>query len=165
MKELHDVTKSLLDSDGSCRDLNFEGPTWEGVGNLMATLHTIFQCVSITDHEGRTIAIPASAPVAIPDVGHIHVVLDEGTDLLRRLKVFVGREDDGSPFVELTFFPDDLVRGLEVKSRFMKWADDIRALLQARRYYARYENASWRFGDTGAKSGVFLVSDEVGADA
>ena len=27
------------------------------------------------------------------------------------------------------------------------------------RYYARYENASWRFGDIGPESGVFLASD------
>lgn len=35
MNEIHDIATSLLDDDGSCRDLNFEGVTWNGVGALM----------------------------------------------------------------------------------------------------------------------------------
>ena len=80
MTEFFDIVTSLLDRDGSCRDLNFETPTWKGTESL--------------------------------------------------------------------------------RSDFIEWAQQQQSLLEARRYYARYEDASWHFGDIGAQSGVFLVSDE-----
>jgi hypothetical protein len=64
--------------------------------------------------------------------------------------------------VELTFFPDDVIPGPFLRRNFIEWAQQMQTHLGARRYYTRYENASWQFGDTGAQSGVFLVSDDPG---
>lgn len=52
MRELHDIVASLLDRDGSCRDLNFETPTWTGVRDLIGSLESPFGEVSGTDQEG-----------------------------------------------------------------------------------------------------------------
>lgn len=108
---------------------------------------------------------PGSVSTAARESGSVHVVFGEGSGLIKRLQVFVVREAGGSPFVELTFFPDDVERAENLRANFLNWANDLRACLKARRYYARYENASWRFGDIGAGSGVFLVSDLVAPDA
>jgi hypothetical protein len=70
-------------------------------------------------------------------------------------------EESEAPFVELTFFPEDVVRTPELGKDFVEWADGIRAQLRARRMFARYENASWALGDVRAGSGVFLVSEVV----
>lgn len=167
MREFHDVVASLLDVDGACRDLNFEHPTWAGVGDLIGHLGNSFKEVSASDLEGHVIAEvdPGSVSTAARESGSAHVVFGEGSGLIKRLQVFVVREADGSPFVELTFFPDDVEPAENLRADFLIWANDLRACLKARRYYARYENASWRFGEIGADSGVFLVSDLVAPDA
>lgn len=167
MRELQDVAASLLDVDGFCRDLNFERPTWAGVGDLIGYLDNSFQDVSATDLNGDVLAEvnPESVLSAARESGSAHVILDGGSSLVKHLQIFVVREADGSPFVELTFFPDDLKATQDIRTDFLNWADNLRACLKARRYYARYENASWRFGDVSEDSGVFLVSDLVVPDA
>lgn len=165
MNELHDIATSLIDADGSCRDINFETPTWEGVEDLMGSLIGSYGNASATDGEGRTIAtLPNALLEAARDSGSIHLILGEGGGLIKFLQVFVFSEEDGAPFVELTFFPDDVARTPTLRDDFIEWANAVRVRLGARRYYARYENASWQFGDTGANSGVFLVSDEAATD-
>lgn len=165
MKELHDIATSLLDADGSCRDINFEAPTWEGVEDLMGSLVGSYKNASATDREGRTIAtLPRALLEAARDSGSVHLILKEGDGPIKFLQVFVFSEEDGAPFVELTFFPADIERTPTLRDEFIEWAEAARARLGALRYYARYENASWEFGDTGANSGVFLVSDEAAAD-
>jgi hypothetical protein len=167
MKELHDIVTSLLDKDGSCRDLNFEAPTWAGVEDLLGSLESRFGKASGTDQEERAIAAPFQKSVlaAAKDRGCIHLVFNEGVGLIKTLQMFVCSENDGSPFFELTFFPDDVEPTQSLRRDFIDWAHQMQARLCARRYYARYENASWRFGDTGAHSGVFLLSDDVTTDA
>ena len=61
--------------------------------------------------------------------------------------------------LELTFFPGDVARTPSLRRDFIEWANQMQRCLRARRYHARYENASWELGDTGPDSGVFLVSD------
>lgn len=167
MKELHDVASALLDVDGFCRDLNFERPTWAGVGALTGRLQESFKEISATDLQGHEIAdvSPESVSYAARDSGSVRLLFGGGTGLIRHLQLFIVREAGGSPFVELTFFPDDVRPAEDLRTEFLSWANDLRACLRARRYYARYENASWRFGDIGDGSGVFLVSDPVAPDA
>jgi hypothetical protein len=82
-----------------------------------------------------------------------------GGKLVKNLQVFVGSEEDGSPFVELTFSPEDVEPTTVLREEFIAWAQQMREQLGARRYYARYGDASWQFGDTGPQSGVFLVGE------
>jgi hypothetical protein len=165
--ELHDIVTSLLDKDGSCRDLNFQSPTWAGVEDLIGSLEGSFESVSGTDHQGRAItgSLPVSVLAAAQNGGHAHLVLEGGRGPIKNMQLFVSSEEDRVPFVEVTFFPADVEPATSLRHDFIKWADLIRTLIRARRYYARYENASWQFGDTGPLSGVFLVSDEVAEDA
>jgi len=39
------------------------------------------------------------------------LIFNAGVGLIRNLQVFICSEEDGSPFVELTFFPDDVEPG------------------------------------------------------
>lgn len=167
MRELHDIVTSLLDRDGSCRDLNFEAPTWAGVEQLLALLEASFGEVSGTDQEGKGLEPPfrQSAFAVAHKRGHAHLLLKGGAGLIKNLQVFVCSEEGGSPFVELTFFPGDVEPTASLRTDFISWAAQMQSLLEARRYYARYENALWQFGDIGAQSGVFLVSDDIVQDA
>jgi hypothetical protein len=162
MRDLSGIEQSLLDRDGSCRDINFEAPTWKGVEQLLDSVVSAFEEVSATDQEGKDL-IPPFFENAIAEAkkgGYIHLSLHKGEGPIKNLQVFIGSEEDESPFVELTFFPEDVEQTSSLQSDFIAWAQHYQSLLEARRYYARYENASWHFGDIGKNSGVFLVSDE-----
>ena len=163
MRELHDLVTSLLDADGTCRDVNFEGPTWQGVADLVDLLRISFGTCSASDPDGQFLAEPLRN--SVPETaarcnGYVHVDLREGKDLFAQIQLWVGVEADESPFVEITFWPEDVARTATLRDDFLSWADRLRGTAQARRYYARYENASWRFGDTSRHSGVFLVGEE-----
>jgi hypothetical protein len=167
VREISDIVTSLLDRDGSCCDLNFEGPTWAGANALLDSLQSAFGEVSGTDHEGNVLTAPFrdSVLAVAENSGYLHLIFNAGTGLIRNLQVFICSEEDGSAFVELTFFADDVESGPFLRRDFIAWAEQMRMHLGARRYYARYENASWRFGDTGPQSGVFLVSDDIKQDS
>lgn len=161
MNELHDVITALTDADGSCRDINFDTPTWEGVDALLSYLNTSYQTAAGSDSEGRPLydQNPQVISAAVRDSGAVHIVYEGGANLINHLQLLVYREPDGSPFVELTFFPQDVCQTPNLRSEFITWADQLHACVGASRYYARYEDAPWRFGDVSATSGVFLVSD------
>lgn len=163
MRELLDLATSLLDRDGgSCRDLNFEEPTWAGVENMLVALETLAATIEGTDHIGDTLHSPfrESAVVAARKCGYAHLLISQKATVVTAFQVFISCEEDGSPFVEVTFFPQDVAPTPSLRGDFIAWAQQFQSWLGARRYYARYENASWRFGDTGSHSGVFLISDE-----
>jgi hypothetical protein len=167
VREFSDIVTSLLDRDGACRDLNFEGPTWAGVRDLLDSLESAFEEVSGADQDGNVLTAPfrESVLAVAENRGYLHLIFNARAGLIRNLQVFICSEEYGSPFVELTFFPDDVEPGPFLRRNFIEWAQQMQMRLGARRYYARYENASWQFGDTGAQSGVFLVSDDVTQDA
>lgn len=161
--DLNDIQEALLDEDGTLRDVNFDGSNWEGVSRLIGILLKSFNECTATDSEGREgfdLKLESSLEVA-QDGGYLHLVFKNGSGFTSHLQVFITREDDGSPFVELTFSPNDVERTQNLATDFLEWANEMRKHLGARRYFARYENASWRIGDTSHGSGVFFVSDEI----
>ena len=160
MNEIHDIATSVLDDDGSCRDLNFEGATWKGIHTLLEYALGSSTEREVTDGEGR---IPSGTRasdlvMSVKNSGSIRLLLKncEGA-LVRHLQVFVFREVNGTPFVELTFFPEDVAKVDDLRVAFLRWLQELCSMLGASRCYARYENASWAFGDTRHGSGVFLV--------
>jgi hypothetical protein len=159
MEEFHDISRSVLDDDGSCRDLNFDCPTWAGLGKAFEYLLKAFGVVSATSGEGVEIQDPK--PDRLVEIaaggGTLHVLLNGGQGLFRNMQVFACKDEDGSPFVELTFFPSDVQRPPSLRDDFVQWVQMFRDLLAASRAYARYENASWKQGDAGPSSGVFLA--------
>jgi hypothetical protein len=160
MKELHDLITALTVVDGGCRDINYEAPTWEGVEALYAYLKESYQTVSGTDSEGRPLddLEPQFVVGSAQGSGAVQIIY-EGGDLINHLQLFIYREPEGIPFVELTFFPQDIRQYKDLRNQFIAWADQLQTCVGASRYYARYENASWQFGDVNGNSGVFLVSD------
>jgi hypothetical protein len=125
---------------------------------LLGDLAVSFKLSEARDHEGHEITEAAHKSIssAARNCDHVHLVFDQGIGPIKRLQVFIGREDDGSPFVELTFFPEDVQRSEGLRHEFITWMTRLRRLLRARRGFARYENGSWSMGDIGPTSGVFL---------
>jgi hypothetical protein len=134
---------------------------------MLASLEMSFGSVAGTDLDGSSVADPLSVSVLAQaqNGGYVHLACQGGRGPVKSLQAFVSIDKDRFPFVELSFFPDDLERTAELRRAFFAWLESMKALLGARRYYVRYEHASWKCGDTGVGSGVFLVSDDVADDA
>jgi hypothetical protein len=166
MLELHDITESLLDhDDGSCRDVTFQSCSWDGVALAVDDLARTFRTEAAHDSEGLVIPTPFGAAVGLlaasTQPGYLCFLFESAVSIIQRLQLFVGKDEVGAPLVEATFFPEDVDQTGNVKECFVRWANDLQAVLRAQRYYARYENASWTLGDVGPTSGVFLVSNEL----
>jgi len=160
MEEFHDIARSILDDDdGSCLDLNFDRPTWAGLGKAFEYLLEAFDTAAATRGDGGEIPEPKPDRLVETTAGgeSLHVILNGGHDLFRNMQVFACRDADGGPFLELTFFPSDVQRIPNLRNAFVEWVQMVRDLLAASRAYARYENASWKQGDVGPNSGVFLA--------
>jgi hypothetical protein len=157
-----EIEAALLDRDGSCRDLNFEHPSWRGVQALVTRLRSEFADVSVggtsADTDTHSVGDPDEGLSSVrTDGGSVQLLFNRGQDLLSQLQLFVHFDGVADLFVELTFFPQDVARLPNLGHRFREWVMSICELLEAVRAYARYEDASWTFGDTGPSSGVFLV--------
>lgn len=168
MKELPEanilnIEAALLDTDGSCRDVNFENPTWCGVTKLIRSLEQLFENRSAWDGSENLLNEPHSETIVTTAQTGKSIILgySNGTTVVAELQIFVCSEEDGSPFIELTFFPQDILRSENLGRSFINWIDEMQLLLRSHRAYCRYENASWRFGEVGSNSGVFYVSDTV----
>jgi len=144
--------------------LNFDRPTWHGLWALLKVFRSTFGRVSIGSESYERADTDASdVDDAVRRVqergGFVQLVFGEGTDLLKQLQVFVSNDESPTPFIEITFFPDDWAVLSPVADRFSAWARNLRRVLEAARVYARYENSSWAQGDVGPTSGVFFAAD------
>jgi hypothetical protein len=61
-------------------------------------------------------------------------------------------------FVELTFFPQDVDKKAYSLKEFLKWLKPFLVSLNTSTYFVRYENASWKYGDTSEDSGVIFTN-------
>jgi hypothetical protein len=166
VRELHDIVECLCDVDGAARVVTFQDCSWIGIEDLVTTLRAFFERYSATytDEEVRHDPDPHAVVLSVQEKGTGHLVFDAGTGLLNQLQIFVSHENEGNPLVELVFFPEDVDKK-NLRETFIVWVREMHKLLQAQCYYARYENHSWRLGDVGPESGVFLVSRDPDKDA
>ena len=72
MTELTPIEAAILDRDGSCRDINFQHPTWDGIEAFVQNIEKRYDRVFELDGDGKTIAVLVS--------GHLRSrVLETGT--------------------------------------------------------------------------------------
>jgi hypothetical protein len=158
-----DVEAALREHDGSCRDINFTGASWNGLHDLVQAMAADFGRVSVgsTSHDTHDAVITDVAvalDLARSAGGMAQILLNEGRGFVTHLQIFVfAAPGDSSPDIELTFFPQDIRSTSGLATAFLAWADRAQALTRASGYYARYENASWTSGDVSPGSGVFFV--------
>lgn len=156
------IDVALLDVDGSCRDINFDRATWLGIRSLIDQVRGEFGDVRLGSTSLDTDEVQvADLNVALDTVerqgGHLQILFNSGVNIVRHLQVFASAAPQEPPFVELSFFPEDVLPRPNPGPPFVSWADAVSNTLGATRYFVRYENASWTFGDVTPHSGVFLV--------
>ena len=143
-------------TDTNC-DVNFKTPDWKGVARFFELIEMSFDIVSASDCNGNEVGKPFAKHAS--KVGLNNFVLVEcwdGKDLVTRLQIFLEVEEDGSPFIELTFFPGGIAQNDNFRQRFVDWIDRIGSALRAETIFVRHENGAWDFGDTSRYSGVLI---------
>ena len=156
------IDSALLDVDGSCRDMNFDRATWHGVRSLIRQVAADFEDMRVgstsLDSPGVQVAdVNVAVDLVEQNGGFLQILLNGGTNIVRHLQVFASAVPEGPPWVELSFFPEDVLPKPSPEGPFIGWADAVSNTLGASRYFVRYENASWTFGDLTPTAGVFLV--------
>ena len=100
MDQRDDLVSCLLDDDGSCRDLNFEAPTWKGAHRMLQSLGRMFAVGSVSNHDGQSPSEPYPASLASITRNGGSAVLQEGTSQLSRLQAFVAGPETGPRVAE-----------------------------------------------------------------
>jgi hypothetical protein len=151
-QEVEDI---LLEFDGFCRDINFEHPTLEGIETFLTWFCQHYNIMLAYDTEGIDVRSRIIECLQVQN-GYIHAVGESSSEVVTRLQVFVSRASDYEPFVELTFFPDELSRMFSI-IRLTLTVETWREMLQSDRVYIRPENASWDFPEKPFHSGILFM--------
>ena len=160
------LTEQILDrDDGSCRDINFDRLDWDGAVAILELLLWDASSAAATDVNGQTLNVLAAGAAGICHHARnnksCHVVLTDVAELFNRLQVFVCTEEDGSAFVELTFFPDELLQASFTTKRLIDKIIQLSTIGRANNFFLRYENASWKLGSAGHGTGVITTRHEL----
>ncbi len=149
---------ALTDRDGSARDLNFVRPSWQGIATWFDHLSEDFGQIVGFQTDGQAFACTGLSDLhsRLENQNSVQLFCSEGMGLLSQLQVFLLAEPDKTPFIEVTFFPEDIRASTDLEPAFTSWARSLTQLFGASAYFCRLENASWTFGDVGPNSGVIL---------
>ena len=156
MTDHRDLEAKLRDRDGSCRDINFsEHLSAKASLALLEVVSTEWTLSNATDQHGAAISRTDISRLVGIGTGAVTTVWRRGS-FLDHLRCFLCWDPTNGVFCELTFFPEDIIGN---EPFFKKFTDFLSLLLNAAQqpdYYVRYENASWRHGETGPESGVIF---------
>ncbi len=158
-----EIYKLITDNDGSCRDINFEGVKWHGIESYIKKLSDTYSDVKIQVWK------PDEEAIEVDCKDFINNILETGTsaqiyaedinNIIQQLQIYIFTENNGQPFLELTFFPQDINLSADEMEKFLNLVKDWSDTFKATQFFVRYENASWKFGDTSKYSGVIYTSE------
>ena len=156
MKDFSLLERDLKDRDGSCRDINFsEHLSRDSALNLLNAIASEWSLRDATDTEGNSLSITDMRSQLQASEGSISTFWTEGL-LIKQLQCYLYWNPADDVFCEISFFPDDIVESEFTMPKFMALLARFIKATRSTEYYVRYENASWRHGDTLANSSVIF---------
>ena len=155
-----EIEKQIIDIDGSCRDINFPDVGRSEVISLLNQLNTSCGLKYGNDSEGNEIsAKEITERVSLSDKGTIFSYwVCQG--LVSQVQLFLSWTNDSKISVEITFFPQDVDTKTYTLENFLQWLKPFLVSLNTTTYFVRYENASWKYGDTSETSGVIITNSQ-----
>ena len=165
MSRIEELRDEILNfDDGSCRDINFDRIECDGVVAIIESLLNNSSTATGSDGWGDpldTLEINATDICSrAQKKSFCHLCLSDVADLFRELQIFVCYEDSGMPFIELTFFPVDLLPIFTPQKLFNELIR-LATLGHAGNFFLRYENVSWQFGTSGPGTGVIVTWHDI----
>ena len=135
--------------------------TWPDV--LVILQRTLTFITDGTVHNGDGDEIPLNAQGiydAARTTPHTQLCATSASAPFRSFQLFVCVDND-APFMELTFFPDDIVERDDPLPAVVRFLNHLCDGTSVSNYFVRYENVSWVSGDTGPNSGVIFTKHDV----
>ena len=161
MSDFDDFREGLLDTDGSCRDVNFHPLTLVDCAKIVQRVFAVATDCTAYDSNGDPLPFDASAFVdSAARIPSAHAALSNVAGLFTHLQCFAGADDDGA-FLELTFFPDDFTYSGDPLVAIVRFLNSLCADTSVAEYFVRYENVSWTLGETGFGTGVIFTRSQV----
>lgn len=149
MESYINIEKALLEPDGSANDITFTPVILSKVERFLAEVSAEFRVdnafngdngVDVTD----LLAARRFGEVLGGDSGTFYSYWSSSSHVISSLQVFVSwPENEKDAFIELTFFPQDLVSGRFELTKFAAIVEQWCQVLDASDFFVRCENASW----------------------
>jgi len=161
LSEFDDFRLGLLDNDGSCRDINFAPLALTDCSTIVHRLFALASGFSGHASNGDTLSFdPAAFIESAATIPSAHGVLNDVGGIFTQLQCFAGADHE-SAFLELTFFPKELVCSDDSLVTLVRFLNSLCLDTDISEYFVRYENASWEFGKTGNGTGVIFTRSQV----
>jgi len=153
-----EIEEQIIDIDGSCRDINFPKVDRFNAIALINWIDSFSTLEKATDSQGHELSvedIKKHFSLSSHD-GETIISYWRSDGLISRLQLFFIWQKRSEIFIELTFFPEDIDKKIFNIKEFLKWLKPILLALNTNEYYVRYQNISWKYGDTSESSGVIF---------
>ncbi|MBD3647871.1 MAG: hypothetical protein HUJ31_10565 [Pseudomonadales bacterium] len=152
------IEEQIIDVDGSCRDINVPDVGRSEAVSLLNLVKASFELRSAADSEGHELSVDGM--IERLSASESETILSCWTceGLISPLQIFFSWNKDTNVFVELTFFPQDVDSREYSLTGFLDWLRPVLVALNTSKYFVRYENASWQYGDTSETSGVIFTN-------
>ena len=154
------IESQIVDIDGSCRDVNFPDSAMGKAIDLINYIESFSTLRSASNAEGGELTtkeikslISSSATQTISSGWECH-------GLISQIQIFLNWVEIDEIFIELTFFPNDVNEKAYSLEAFKAWLKPFLVALNTDTYFVRYENVSWKYGDTSKDSGVIFTNKE-----
>lgn len=151
------IENCILDKDGSCRHITMDDVDIQTAREIVSLILRTYALTRSINREGEE--LPCGASIAqigkefLKGENTLLLYLESDTDLISRLLVSLGWQNPQKVSWELTFFPEDVRRPFSLKL-FKEFLEPILEIAQPEVCFVRYENASWKHGDTSKEGGV-----------
>ena len=150
------VESQIIDDDGSCRDINFPDVTSPKAIALLELIKSFCTLDDASNNTGDKLDV-SQLENSIASLPSDSITSRwSSSRLIKHLQLFFSWDNADKVFIEITFFPNDVDRQSFSLVAFQDWLGPILKSLDTTEYYVRYENASWKYGDTGKYSGVII---------
>lgn len=150
------IEEQLLDVDGSCRDINFPDTDYSKAIALLKLIVSFSDLESAFDKEGQELSIEGIERNLLSIRQDAIISCWKCKGIISHIQLFFSWIKRAEVFVELTFFPDDVDKINFSIHKFLNWLRPILLALDTDEYFVRYENVSWKYGDTSEYAGVIF---------
>jgi hypothetical protein len=155
------IESSLLEVDGSCRDINFsENISTAGAAALLESIGARWKLTCATDAEGESVQKSGLVAFLTNEKGALSTVW-KGPISPRHLQAYFYWAEPDHVFCELTFFPEDLDTEQFTLGGFLELLAVFVSAARSPEYYVRFEDASWCHADGGTKQSVIFSHENV----
>lgn len=154
------IEKALLEPDGSANDITFTPVILSKVECFLAEVSVEFRVDNAFNGDGVDVtdllACRRFGEVLCGDSGTLYSYWSSTSHVISSLQVSVSwPEIENDAFVELTFFPQDLVSGRFELTKFAAIVEQWCQVLNASDFFVRCENGSWQQFDASSHDVFF----------